>query len=354
MPAEGDNQSGLQQELQFRKALVSLTNELLSSRLSPDFYQTALERTVALVPDAQAGSVLVRHDDGLFHFEAAVEFEFSALRSITMSDAEMGKRSRHTEIEKIEIHDYHSRIGDEKISQFGAAGRLEDIRATLSVPLVANDEIMGYFNLDNFESHDAFTGTDVEVAEALASQVSLALYRLRLERSLKKEREHFEQMAHQDSLTGLPNRRFFLDALTRSLAAAERRGSRLGLLFIDLDDFKRINDDHGHAAGDRVLVETGRRICACVRSGDIPARLAGDEFGVLLIDLVDVADGAQVAEKIGQVLEEEVPLDGGSLRPRASIGVVTYPEDGTVPEQLLTGADKAMYGVKARRKRLTS
>ncbi|MFP4374527.1 MAG: diguanylate cyclase domain-containing protein [Spirochaetaceae bacterium] len=345
MPRPTD-QERLEQELQFRTALVELTNELLSSTLDTTFYQTALERTVQLVPDAQGGSIVVRHDDGLFHFEAAVEFDFDVLKSITLSDEELGPRRGGARCERIEIHDYEQRLDAEKAAAFRRAGRLNDIRATLSVPLRMGEEAVGYFNLDNFRSASAFSGPDLEIAEAIAAQVSVALYRLFLERRLQQERQHYHHMAHHDPLTGLPNRRLFLDALDRALAPAARRRSRLGLLYIDLDDFKRINDVYGHDAGDYVLIQTATRIHNAIRKGDLAARLGGDEFGVLLMDVQSVRDAPGVGEKIRAACSEPVRFGARELTARPSIGAATYPDHAKEAEALLKLADSRMYEVK--------
>lgn len=340
------DQELLEKELQFRTALVALTNDLLSSTLDSTFYQTALERTVELVPDAQGGSVLIRREDGLFHFEAAMEFESGVLKSITLSDEELGKRSRHANIERIHIQDYESRIGQEKVNLFREAGKLDEIRATLSVPLVVGDETMGYFNLDNFESAEAFTEEDVETAKAIGAQVSVALYRLVLEERLAKEREHYQHMAHHDDLTGLANRRLFLDSLGRAIAHARRRKARVGLLYVDLDDFKKVNDDHGHAAGDSVLTDIASRIRAAVREGDLAARLGGDEFGILLVDVSGHRDTVRVGRKIGTALLEPAGFQAQPITVHGSIGAATYPDHATTAEQLLKQADSRMYRVK--------
>ncbi len=344
--ARATDQERLEQELQFRTALVELTNELLSSTLDSTFYQTALERTVSLVPDAEGGSIVIRHDDGLYHYEAAVEFDFDVLKYVTLSDEELGPRHTGPNSEKIDIHDYDQRLNEEKVDAFRRAGKLNEIQSTLSVPLRMGEETMGYFNLDNFRSADAFSGPDVEIAEAIAAQVSLALYRLFLEKRLQQERQHYHHMAHHDPLTGLPNRRLFLDSLDRALSGASRRRSRVGLLYVDLNDFKRTNDEYGHDAGDYLLVQTALRIQAAVRKGDLAARLGGDEFGVLLMDLQTVTDAPSVGEKIRVSCSEPVGFGAQELTVTASIGAATFPDHAREAEALLKCADSTMYELK--------
>lgn len=154
------------------------------------------------------------------------------------------------------------------------------------------------------------------------------------------------RLAYSDGLTGLPNRMQLERDLAHALAAADRRGHGLALLFIDLDRFKPINDRYGHAMGDRVLREVARRLQATLRTTDITARIGGDEFVVLLPALAQAGDSALVAEKLIAAVSAPMHLDGQELSVGASIGVITYPEGGRDAEELLRGADAAMYQVK--------
>ena len=119
----------------------------------------------------------------------------------------------------------------------------------------------------------------------------------------------------------------------------------MAILFIDLDDFKEINDSLGHALGDEALRETAKRLSACLRQSDSVARIGGDEFVVILPDLKDPRDAARIADKIARVLGEPSPRKGLPLS-GASIGISTYPEDGEDEDTLLVKADKAMYQAK--------
>lgn len=158
-----------------------------------------------------------------------------------------------------------------------------------------------------------------------------------------------ERQATQDALTGLPNRRALLAGLTRALARADRSREEVGVLFFDLDGFKGVNDRYGHDAGDHLLRKFAERLLACVRSTDIVARLAGDEFVVVLEGL---EDGVSEAEAVArQILEENerapIALDGEVLTFGSSIGLSIYhPGDATSPEQLINSADQAMYSAK--------
>lgn len=161
-----------------------------------------------------------------------------------------------------------------------------------------------------------------------------------------------EQLLHDafhDSLTGLPNRALFMDRLGQSLRHAQRRRERLfAVLFLDLDRFKLVNDSLGHGAGDRLLVEIARRLEACIRPGDTAARLGGDEFTVLLEDVRDGADAAQVAERIQREIRRPVTLGGHEVFTSASIGIALSATGYDRPEDLLRDADIAMYRAKAK------
>lgn len=163
----------------------------------------------------------------------------------------------------------------------------------------------------------------------------------------KKVELRLQHEAFSDSVTGLPNQRLFADRLAQCIAKARREGALLALLFADLDDFKAVNDNHGHAAGDDLLRQVGARFGACVRASDTVARLGGDEFGVLL-DPVSSADNAEgVAVKLIRSLEDPFVLfTGAEARVGISIGVALYPRDGEDPGSLLRAADQAMYRAK--------
>ena len=154
------------------------------------------------------------------------------------------------------------------------------------------------------------------------------------------------QLAHFDPLTGLCNRKHWMDQAHATLEAAQRHGDRLAVMFIDLDRFKHVNDSLGHSAGDRLLGTVAQRLRECLRSRDVLARLGGDEFVVLLPRLKQRDGAASAARKIMQVLAQPVWLDQHEVAVSASLGLACYPEDGDSIETLLRHADTAMYAAK--------
>ncbi|MCB1704045.1 MAG: EAL domain-containing protein [Halioglobus sp.] len=155
-----------------------------------------------------------------------------------------------------------------------------------------------------------------------------------------------ERQATRDSLTNLPNRQQFDTFLEREILAAQRRHQRLALLFIDLDNFKSVNDNLGHSGGDVLLVEAAKRIRACTRKSDTVARLSGDEFAVILPDVATSEAASLVAEKIVSVMREPFEIYSRQVFVSASLGVAVFPDDGTDTDTLLINADQAMYEVK--------
>lgn len=158
--------------------------------------------------------------------------------------------------------------------------------------------------------------------------------------------ERLQYLAYYDGLTGLPNRRLFLDRLNVSLSHARRDRHMMAVVFIDLDQFKQINDTLGHKIGDAVLVGATGRMKGCLREGDTLARLGGDEFTAIL-PLISHPDAASnVARKFLECLADPLNIDGQELRITASIGISIYPDDGEDAESLLHHADTAMYQIK--------
>ena len=169
---------------------------------------------------------------------------------------------------------------------------------------------------------------------------------IRLRHELAEEARRFEWLALHDGLTALGNRTLFRDRLERAVAVARREGGRVGVLVIDLDGFKRVNDTLGHHAGDALLCAVAQRLRAIVRGADTVARLGGDEFAVLMETGVDPAGVEAVAAKIAQALDLPFAVEGRTFELGASIGLALYPDHGGDAEAVLRRADAAMYRVK--------
>lgn len=167
--------------------------------------------------------------------------------------------------------------------------------------------------------------------------------------TLRTANESLSYLAFHDHLTGLPNRASFLQRATEAIQTHRAHDEKVAVLYLDCDDFKRVNDCHGHAAGDELLVEVARRIRGLLRETDFVARLGGDEFGVLLAPIRGVDDAVRLADKIATAIRG--PLESrtlAALQPSASVGVALCPEHGADIDTVLEAADAAMYRAKAR------
>jgi diguanylate cyclase (GGDEF)-like protein len=209
----------------------------------------------------------------------------------------------------------------------------------LGLPIALDGRLAGLIVL-GFPGDRAPAEDEVSLLRDLADRVAVALATAARDQALYRS-------AHYDALTQLPNRSLFLGELARELARAERQGSRLALLFIDLDGFSHVNDSLGHAIGDELLVRAADRLRSCVRKADVVARLGGDEFTVVLPALRDTADAATVARHVIETLSQPYDIGHGETFVSASVGIAVFPTDGISAQELLQHADMAMYRAKS-------
>jgi diguanylate cyclase (GGDEF)-like protein len=230
-----------------------------------------------------------------------------------------------------------------------ALGR--EVRDAMMTTLHGEAGIVGTMVVaDRASDVNTFTTTDLEVFETYATHAGVALENRNLQRSLQRlarENSELAQQALLDPLTSLPNRRLLLDRAGDALARPGTDGELVSVLFVDLDDFKTINDTRGHAVGDQVLVAVAERLRACLRPGDTAARLGGDEFAILLDHLRVVGDAEAVCERVLEGLRAPVSADGGPLEVRASIGLAVAAAGECTAEDLVSDADSAMYAAKS-------
>jgi len=214
------------------------------------------------------------------------------------------------------------------------------VASGIEVPIVGSSGTYGVLGAYACAER-GFAAENGDFLQSLANTLAAAVDRARAEQRLA-------YLAQFDTLTGLPNRSLFLDRLAQTLTQAQRNDWRLGVLFIDLDRFKQVNDTLGHEVGDRLLVQAAQRLQDCVRSGDTAGRLSGDEFAAVLSNLARPDDAAIVAQKVVGALSQPFELAGQEVRVSASVGIAIYPADGLEPDLLLKNADTAMYRAKAR------
>jgi diguanylate cyclase (GGDEF)-like protein len=223
------------------------------------------------------------------------------------------------------------------------------IRDAMVSPLHGETRVMGTIMIANrLGDVSTFDEEDLKLFETLANHASVSLERGRLEESVAKLTELEGQLKHQafhDSLTGLANRALFTDRVEHALT--HRRNGSTAVLFIDIDDFKTINDSLGHQAGDVLLVSAAERVKTCLRPADTPARLGGDEFAILLEEMTQPEDALRIADRIIDSMRAPFILQGKEIFVHASIGIAVNEDGRGEASELLRNADVAMYRAKS-------
>jgi diguanylate cyclase (GGDEF)-like protein/PAS domain S-box-containing protein len=189
--------------------------------------------------------------------------------------------------------------------------------------------------------------TTAEITELSSSQQPLRLIGIHTDITERKQAEEkLERMAHYDLLTNLPNRVLLADRLSQAMLQCQRHNLSLAVAYLDLDGFKIINDNHGHDVGDRLLTVVSQRMREALRGGDTLARIGGDEFVAVIVDLEKVEESKPILERLLKAAAESVILGDAVLQVSASVGVTLYPQDGVNADQLTRHADQAMYVAK--------
>lgn len=212
----------------------------------------------------------------------------------------------------------------------------------LGVPLLTERGIMGVLAIQTDSDKRRYSEEDKQLLHFVSTQIASAIRRKQAEAELLHR-------AHHDVLTDLPNRALFNDRFDVALARAHRDNEHLALLFLDLNEFKNVNDNFGHEVGDQLLREVAHRLAQCVRASDTLGRMGGDEFTILLTNISAPDHVGIVADKIHTAIAAPFDIAGCKLTISASIGVAVYPHQGENREQLFRQADGDMYAGKLRR-----
>jgi diguanylate cyclase (GGDEF)-like protein len=205
------------------------------------------------------------------------------------------------------------------------------------VPALIGTELVGQVALAN--STRSYNQQDLGFVERLAKLYAIAIHHQRTEDKIRK-------LAYHDPLTGLPNRVLFNDRYTIALAGAKRYHKKIGLMVLDIDHFKNINDTLGHDAGDEVLKNFSGTLLRILRKTDTVMRSGGDEFVIMMTDAVEPESIATVAQRVLEATRKPFMFHDHEFRITASIGISSYPEDGEDVDMLLKYADIAMYHIK--------
>jgi diguanylate cyclase (GGDEF)-like protein/PAS domain S-box-containing protein len=212
-------------------------------------------------------------------------------------------------------------------------------RSYYATKLSVNNTEFGALVFASRRPHGAIPDMDRDLIQLMSLFVAGAIERARYA-------ERIQQLAFYDSLTGLPNRVLFDDRIKQTIGAAKRYNRGFAVMYLDLDDFKGVNDRFGHPAGDRVLKAVADRLTLVLRESDTVARFGGDEFAILQPVVNGAADAADLARKIVETLQQPLEVEGNDHLVHTSIGIALYPADGGTPEDLMEHADHALYNAK--------
>lgn len=212
----------------------------------------------------------------------------------------------------------------------------------IGVPLSSSAGITGAIVIQVRDGDFSYCEEDLDLMQFVGTQISSAIER-------KRQEARLHHMAHHDALTNLPNRALFNDRMRVALSGARRSGERLVLFYLDLCDFKMVNDSLGHAAGDEVLREVARRLKGCIRESDTVCRIGGDEFTVLVNGVKNDSTVNVIARKVQAAVAAPVELEGRKFSLNVDVGMATFPDDGDTAEELLHHADTNMYSAKRKR-----
>ena len=329
-----------------QNTFIELISEVLIDGINNDSYKRILDLAVDFIPNIQAGSMLIENEAGRYEFVAARGYDFNALKTITFSRDELAQAKNG----QIEIIDHLPDINREKLDEDRAntlktSGRTIDIVETLSIPITARDGKTAYFNLDNQDPTVSITEESIRMARLFSDAIKAVMKKLELEKELIRKNEQLQRLSNYDPLTNLPNRRYLAENIESLLSYMKRYNRELALIYLDLDNFKTINDSFGHDCGDSLLTAFGERIEKVLRKSDLVARIGGDEFVFVLPEIARVSV-VEFIKRIVDAIHEPFILRGHTFNIDASLGVSMYPVDGDSFESLIKKADMAMYEAK--------
>ncbi len=343
-------QSKVEEELQrkINQTILELSVDLLKHHENEVIYQRMLEKMIQAIPGAQGGSLLIRKDDR-FEYVAAVGFDLNELSKVSFQESLEREwiKPPYTLKKKSDIRTIYEKGDSNLVSTLRRVGRIDEIMCTVSVPIEIEKEVVAIINFDNFSDENAFSESSVEFALLFANYMGVIFERIQLEKRIKEQNEELVFLSSHDPLTGLLNRRAFGERADTILALAKRENKKASLFFVDLNNFKQVNDRYGHSFGDEILGAIGPMIKGSVRKSDLVARIGGDEFVILAYDCAG-KDALNLAKKIAQSVEGLVGSKGELVSLGVSIGIATYPDDAQDLDGLIRLADMDMYRFKQK------
>jgi len=335
-------ESALVEQNRFQKVLNELITEVLESDFDEESYKYFLMKCVRSFPRADAAAFLLREDDNRFHFVATYNYDFEELKPISFAPEELIQKSSD-EVVIIKDYSVDYKMDSERLKRIIKGGRLLEIKSTLSIPIKIDGDVKMYFNLDSLSSATAFDDEEImNTAMGFGKAISVLLWRINTVNELRRQRELMERLSMEDHLTGLPNRRAFFDSAMRQIELSKRNGEEMAILYLDLNDFKGVNDTLGHDFGDALLKSIAKRLTSICRRSDLTARMGGDEF-VFILPSTGREGAGEAEAKVHEAFGEPFSVKGRRVKLTASVGLAVYPENGKSIRELLIVADEKMY-----------
>ncbi|MEO6444870.1 MAG: sensor domain-containing diguanylate cyclase, partial [Gemmatimonadaceae bacterium] len=339
----------VREEAENRRKLVDILHDVTDDLSSDEIYHLLARRVARALGLTHCSVILARAEEGLR--VVATAFEQASIRNFEL------ELDRYPEIRlaldsgrAVLVEDVMtSPLYSEVRQQWEREGTTVTTRSVIALPFALEPTQAGVFFLRRSVNEPPLTAEDIEFADTVVKAAVSAIQRAELLESTMADNRRLEVLAHTDPLTAVLNRRALSERLSAELERVKRYESTVSLLLIDIDHFKRVNDNYGHLVGDDVLMDVGALLQRAVRTVDVVARYGGEEFVIVLPETGEV--GATVfAERVRELIEEhEFSHAGGrTLRLTASVGVATYtsPDLETV-EDLLARADQGLYRAKA-------
>ena len=305
---------------------------------------------IDIVPGVQAGSVLLRVGRE-FRFAATIGYDYSLLKKITLKEEEL-LQTRDNEIGVVRnlTRKNDENIDDERGFILNTAGRTDEINEMLSIPIKIDSKVVAFFNLDNLEEKATITNESIKIAKLFSDVMTAIMQKNEYEKALSRKNEELKKLSNFDPLTNLSNRRFLSENISKLFQEVQQAGTILYMLYIDLNNFKSINDNYGHEMGDLLLAEFGKRIKERVRTMDMVSRIGGDEF-LLIMTSLNQYDLKKFLNRFIKELKEPYFINSKKFYISSSIGISRFPADGSTFQELLKKADMAMY--KAKKEKLS-
>lgn len=318
-----------------KNTLYYVADEIAKTSRSEEVYELILDAAISLIPDVSKGSVLILEDDGLFHYKVVKGFS-EGLKKTTLKKEEAFlyriNNFRETAIIKNPLKFDEDVVNSKKIYEMKEFEAF-DISCSLSSPIYIDDQLVGLINLDSTKDRKSFSREDINLMNHIKNELQLALKNSDIQNKLR-------YMANYDELTGLYNRRCFKSILNKELDKIKRYKTKGCLALIDIDDFKRINDNYGHNMGDKALKFFAQVLRDNVRKSDVYARMSGDEFVILFINC-DFECAKEKMEKIRAILKDK---HMGALDVSFSYGICVIDNEVEItPDDIFGEADRKMY-----------